>query len=248
MSDPPPRVEQALPAARPHLVLALDVPTIDEALRIARSVGDVFGVAKVGLELFSGAGPGAVEAIKAEGFDVFCDLKLHDIPTTVGRAARRLAALGPRYLTVHAAGGPAMLAAAVEGFAEGAPAGDHGAGILGVTVLTSDREAPPEVLAERAALAASSGCVGVVCAAADLAVVAAAVPRMQRAVPGIRPAGAGADDQARVATPGEAIRSGATLLVVGRAVTRAADPAGVARQIAEEVASALADTAASGGP
>jgi orotidine-5'-phosphate decarboxylase len=225
---------------RDRLALALDVDDLVAALRLARRVRPWFGVAKVGLELFTAAGPEAVLALSAEGYRVFLDLKLHDIPTTVGRAGRVIGGLGVQYTTVHTAGGAAMVHAAVEGMAEGASAaGMTSPCVLGVTVLTSETEAPPERLAERAALAAVAGCGGLVCAAADLPVTRRAAPGLITVVPGIRPAGVGSDDQARAADPGSAIRAGADILVIGRAVTGAPDPEGAAAAVADEVAASV---------
>jgi orotidine-5'-phosphate decarboxylase len=209
--------------------LALDTPDLDVAVRLARVLHGWFGIAKVGLELFGAAGPRAVRTLGDMGFDVFVDLKLHDIPNTVGRAARALGTLGASYVTMHAAGGSAMLQAGVDGLASAArPPGTAPPVALAITVLTSDDEATPEVLAERARLAAAAGCGGAVCAAPDLAIIAAAAPGLLRVVPGIRPAGAAADDQARVATPSAAVDAGADILVVGRPVTAAGDPAAAA--------------------
>jgi orotidine-5'-phosphate decarboxylase len=225
---------------RDRLALALDVDDLVAALRLAQRVRPWFGVAKVGLELFAAAGPEAVLALSAEGYRVFLDLKLHDIPTTVGRAGRVIGGLGARYGTVHTAGGVAMMRAAVESMAEGAAAAGLAAPcVLGVTVLTSETDAPAELLAARAALAAAAGCGGLVCAAADLAVTRAAAPGLITVVPGIRPAGVAADDQARAADPGGAIRAGADILVIGRAVTAAGDPEAAAAAVAGEVAAAV---------
>jgi len=226
---------------RQRLALALDVDDLVAALRVARRVHPWFGVAKVGLELFGAAGPEAVIALIDEGYRVFLDLKLHDIPTTVARAARVLGGLGVAYTTVHTAGGEPMMRAAVDGMTEGAAAaGVLSPCVLGVTVLTSDVDAPPEVLGARAALAAAAGCGGLVCAASDLAETRRAAPGLLTVVPGIRPAGVASDDQARAATPGAAIRAGADILVIGRAVTGAEDPESAAVAIAEEVAAAAA--------
>jgi orotidine-5'-phosphate decarboxylase len=226
--------------ARSHLALALDLDDLVAVLRMARPLVEYFSVAKVGLELFCAAGPETVGALTRAGFDVFIDLKLHDIPTTVGRAARVLGGLGVSYATVHTSGGLAMVEAATISMAEGADAaGLPSPSVLGVTVLTSDSDAPPEELARRAAIAADGGCGGVVCAASDLAVVSAAAPGLLKVVPGIRPSQVGADDQARVATPGDAIRAGADLLVIGRAVTASADPEAAAASVRDEVAEAL---------
>ena len=232
---------------RDRLAVALDIDDLVAALRLAQRVRPWFGVAKVGLELFGAAGPEAVLALSAEGYRVFLDLKLHDIPTTVGRAARVIGGLGAQYTTVHTAGGAAMVRAAVEGMAEGATAAGMTAPcVLGVTVLTSDVDAPPETLRTRAALAASAGCGGLVCAASDLSVTRAAAPGLITVVPGIRPTGVASDDQARAADPGTAIRAGADILVIGRAVTGAEDPEAVAAAVADEVAAST--TALRGDP
>jgi orotidine-5'-phosphate decarboxylase len=226
--------------ARERLALALDVDDLVVALRLARRMRPWFGIAKVGLELFGAAGPETVSALTVEGYRVFLDLKLHDIPTTVGRAARVLGGHGVAFATVHLQGGEAMVRAAVEGMAQGAAAaGGPAPCVLGVTVLTSDADAPAELLAARAGLAAAAGCGGLVCAAADLAVTRRAAPGLTTVVPGIRPSGAGADDQARAATPGAAVAAGADILVVGRAVTAAPDPEAVAQALCAEVNSAV---------
>ncbi len=224
---------------RARMALALDVDDVVEALRLARDLKPWFGVAKVGLELFSAAGPDAVESLVEEGFEVFADLKLLDIPTTVNRAARVMGSLGASYLTVHTRGGLDHLAAGVEGFAAGAAA----AGLvpptcLGVTVLTSE-PADLQALAERVVLAEESGCGGLVCATSDLSEVARLAPDLLTVVPGIRPAGVGAHDQARPSTPAAAVAAGAHILVIGRAVTGADEPAAAAAAIAAEVAAAL---------
>lgn len=228
-------VEQTVGVDR--IAVALDVPTLDEAERLAARLAGRVGVFKVGLELFGAHGPAAVERIGAHG-PVFLDLKLHDIPTTVGRAASRLADLGLAYLTVHAAGGAAMVEAAVEGL------GDGGS-VLGVTVLTSlgDDEleavglpSAAEAVPRLARLATEARAPGVVCAAPDLGRVRAAVSDDTVLVtPGIRPSGAGTDDQARVATPGRAVADGASLIVVGRPITRADDPVAAAEAVAATV-------------
>lgn len=226
---------------RSRMALVLDVDDLVSALRLAKRLRHWFGVAKVGLELYSAAGPDAVEALIDQEYAVFTDLKMFDIPTTVNRAARVIGALGASYLTLHARDDPAMLRAGVEGFHEGASAaGLTSPTALAVTVLTSDKGAPAHIMPRRAALAAETGCGGIVCAAADLAVARQIAPRLERVVPGIRPVGAETDDQARAATPTDAIREGADLLVIGRPVTRAADPEAAADAISEEIAAALA--------
>ena len=219
-----------------RIAVALDVPTLDEAESLAASLAGHVGVFKVGLELFSAHGPDAVRRIGAHG-PVFLDVKLHDIPTTVGRAVSRLAELGLGYLTVHASGGREMVEAAVEAL------GTRGR-VLAVTVLTSltatdldevGLPATDRAVPRLAALATQAGAGGVVCAAPDLPSVLPVVPDDTTVVtPGIRPMGAGTDDQARVATPGSAITAGASLLVVGRPITRAPDPVVAANAIAAE--------------
>jgi orotidine-5'-phosphate decarboxylase len=233
-------VEAAPDAVRARLALALDVDDLVVAVRLARDLRPWFGVAKVGLELYSAVGPEAVTTLTDLGYDVFCDLKLYDIPTTVRRAAKVLGGLGARYLNFHGQGGVSMLRAGVEGFLAGA----HDAGLatpfpLAVTVLTSDADAPEHVLPQRVRYAVEAGCAGVVCAAADAHDVKQYAPRLITMVPGIRPVGTPRDDQTRAATPTDAIAAGADVLVLGRAVTRADDPAAAAAAVAAEVASAI---------
>lgn len=222
------------PEIRDRLAIALDVDDLIAAQRLASQVSPWFGVAKVGLELFSAAGPEAIGVMQSLGMSVFLDVKLHDIPNTVGKAARVLGAFGTSYLTLHARGGEDMLSAGVEGLNAGAQAAGVAAPIaLGVTVLTSDDSAPDHIVPRRLRMALETGCGGIVCAAADLADARALVPRLVKVVPGIRPAGTAAHDQARAATPQEAIDGGADLLVIGRAVTQADDPVEAARALAE---------------
>jgi orotidine-5'-phosphate decarboxylase len=202
--------DRAPDEVRRRLALVLDVDDLVAATRLATTLRPWFGVAKVGLELYAAAGPDAVGAMRDLGYEVFVDLKMHDIPTTVGRAARVVGALGASYLTLHARDDLAMLRAGVDGLAEGAAA----AGLpdpcaLAVTVLTSDATAPPHILPRRIALAAEAGCGGT----------------------GIRAAGAPTHDQARTATPAEALAAGADLLVIGRTVTHAPDPAAAAAEL-----------------
>ncbi|MDQ1467834.1 MAG: orotidine-5-phosphate decarboxylase [Actinomycetota bacterium] len=229
---------------RQRLALALDVDDLDEARRMAGALAPWIGVAKVGLELYGAAGPAAVTALRVDGFRVFLDAKLHDIPTTVGRAARVLGRLGIGYLNLHAAGGHAMLAAGVEGMAVGAAeAGVAGPIPIAVTVLTSDPDT--SAFESRLQIAIDAGCRGVVCSAHELARVL--LVRKERAaagfvtiVPGVRLEGTDTDDQARVGTPARVAAAGADLLVVGRTVTAAADPEDAARRLHDEVAAALA--------
>ena len=221
---------------RRRLALVLDVDDLVEAIRLSASLRPWFGVAKVGLELFSAAGPDAIGALRDQGYQVFLDLKLFDIPTQVNRACRVLGALGVEYLTLHATGGVDMLRAGVEGLLDGA----HRAGLeaptaLAVTVLTSDDSAPPHIVPNRVRLALEGGCGGLVLAAEDLQTARELAPRLMRVVPGIRLAGGARHDQARAASPQEAVANGADLLVIGRTVTSAEDPL----QAAAAVASAI---------
>ena len=212
--------EQPFPY-RDRLALALDVDDLVEAVELVGALSPWFGVAKVGLELFSASGPEAIAALRERDVEVFVDLKLHDIPTTVRKAARVLGAVGARYVTLHAQGGPAMLEAGVSGLLEGAArAGADRPMALAVTVLTSDNEAPPHIVPQRVRMAVEAGCGGLVCAAGDLDAARRFGPGLFRVVPGIRAAGAERHDQPRAVTPAEAFASGADMLVVGRAVTR----------------------------
>jgi orotidine-5'-phosphate decarboxylase len=221
---------------RAKLAVALDVDDTVAALRLARELLPWIGVAKVGLELYCASGPDIVGGLAELGVDVFCDLKLHDIPTTVHRAARVIGALGARYLNFHAQGGVPMLTAGVDGFLAGASeAGLPAPTPLAVTILTSDGDAPPHILGKRVQAALEAGCGGIVCAASDVREAKQLGPRLVAVVPGIRPAGADVHDQARSATPEATIANGADILVLGRAVTRAADPAAAAAAIAGSI-------------
>jgi orotidine-5'-phosphate decarboxylase len=237
-------------AARAIPIVALDVATAAEALGLARALGSSCRFYKVGSELFTAAGPAVVHAIQDElGADVFLDLKLHDIPNTVAGAVRSAAALGVRLLTVHASGGRAMLAAAQEA-AEGAAARRSPCELLAVTVLTSldagsvgaawgrsGVEVEREVL-RLAGDAAEAGLHGVVCSGAEVAAVRAAYgERLALLVPGIRLAGGSAHDQRRVMTPAAAQAAGARYLILGRAVTAAANPQRAMQTVLTELAS-----------
>jgi len=208
---------------RDRLALALDVDDLTAAVALADRLHPWFGVVKVGLELFTAAGPAAVEKLIRPDRRVFLDLKLHDIPTTVGKAARQVGRLGVGYVTLHAAGGVDMLRAGVEGLSTGAD--EAGAGdapvALGVTVLTSDPDA--SAFPGRLDAAVAGGCGGVVCSVRELPLVKER-STLLAVVPGIRLPGGDTHDQSRVGTPADAIAAGADLLVVGRAVTAAADP------------------------
>ncbi len=220
-----PRVGAPL-AVRTRLAIALDTDDLVDALRTAQELAPWFGVAKVGLELFSATGPDAVARLIDAGFEVFVDLKLFDIPSTVEKAARVIGSLGATYLTLHARDDGPMLRAGVEGFLDGADRAGLPTPIpLAVTILTSDAGAPAHILPRRVALAAQAGCGGIVCAASDLHEAGQIAPRLHRVVPGIRSPGDPAHDQARPATAKEALELGADLLVVGRAITGAPDRA-----------------------
>jgi orotidine-5'-phosphate decarboxylase len=224
---------------RDRICAALDFASWSNAEPFARSVAPHVGLLKVGLELFAAEGPPVVRAAAALGRPVFLDLKLHDIPNTVEGAARSAAASGAALLTVHASGGAEMVRAAVRG------AGGK-VRILAVTVLTSlDGAAleaiglagPPEAAVVRLArLAVDAGAGGIVCSPHEVAAVRAAVgPAPLLVVPGVRPAGAAHGDQARVATPADAVRAGADVIVVGRPLRDANDPVAAAIAIAAEL-------------
>src|SRR5262245_51544430 len=220
--------EQRDPRDRP--VPALDVGRLAEAEAMAARVGETFGFVKVGLELYAEAGPAAFDRFHDLGYRVFADLKLHDIPNTVARAATVLGRHGVDVLNLHAAGGVDMLRAGVDGLRAGAAEVGHATPIaLAVTVLTSDPDT--RAFDARLATAVEAGCDGVVCSAHEIRASAAA--GMLTMVPGIRPAGVDVNDQARVATPEAAIRDGATWLVIGRSVTAAPDPAAAAASITD---------------
>jgi orotidine-5'-phosphate decarboxylase len=231
------RMERSDRMERNPLVVALDRSTIEEAESLAASLSGVAGLLKVGLQLFVANGPAAVHAVRRHG-PVFLDLKLHDIPTTVGRAAREAGRLGPALLSVHALGGDPMVRAAVEGATSGAEeAGHEPPQVVAVTVLSSlggESLASPSSLAFEAMAAGASG---VVVSGDDVREVREVLgPEAVIVVPGVRPEGLRSNDHVRVLTPREALSSGADYLVVGRPVTDASDPASVARGILAEVA------------
>lgn len=219
-----------------RICAALDFGAWREAEPFARTIAPAVGMLKVGLELFVAEGPAVVRAAAALGRPVFLDLKLHDIPNTVEGAARSAAASGASLLTVHASGGPAMVRAAVKG------AGGK-VRVLAVTVLTSLDDVtlaavglagPAEAAVVRLArLAVDAGAGGLVCSPHEVRAVRAAVgPGPLLVVPGVRPAGAARGDQARVATPEEAVGAGADVIVLGRPLRDAPDPLAAARAIA----------------
>jgi orotidine-5'-phosphate decarboxylase len=221
-----------IPRPENPLIVAVDVSGIDAAETLSSSMSGVAGHLKVGLELFTAAGPDAVRRVAAHA-PVFLDVKLHDIPTTVERASRNCARLGVAMFNVHALGGEAMVAAAVRGAGQGAEeTGLPPPLVLAVTVLSSlsgESLATPTSLAFEAV---SAGAQGLVVSGEDVAEVREVVGEEPvLVVPGIRPEGANGDDQVRVLTPRAALEAGADYLVIGRPITRADDPAGVARGI-----------------
>ena len=223
-------------ARQAPIAVALDAPDLETAARWAALVAPHVSTLKVGLELYLRYGPDAVASVRgASGVEIFLDLKLHDIPATMAGAARAVARLRPSLLTVHAAAG----AAAIRAAADAVP----GTRIVAVTVLTSLGEGdlsriglagPVSDAARRlAVLALEAGARGLVCSPQEVAAIRAEVgDDVLLITPGVRPAGAAVNDQARVATPEEALRSGADLLVIGRPITGAADPGAAAAAIA----------------
>ena len=218
------------------IFVAIDTPDIGRAMGIGEAVAGIAGGLKLGLEFFCASGPAGVARVAELGLPLFLDLKLHDIPNTVGKALASLAPLRPAVVTVHAAGGRAMLEAAKAA----APAETK---IVAVTVLTSLDERdladtgvagdPAGQVTRLAELAKSAGVDGIVCSGAEVAAASAAWPEGFFVVPGVRPPGDELGDQKRVVTPAEALRSGASILVIGRPITEAPDPAKAVRAIAD---------------
>ena len=227
----------------PRVIVALDFPEAKRALELAQRLDPARCRVKVGKELFTAAGPALVEALVNRGFGVFLDLKFHDIPNTAAAACRAAVALGVWMLNVHASGGRAMLEAARAAVAP-APGGPK---LIAVTLLTSMSRSDladlgisgttDEAVLRLASLAESCGLDGVVCSAREAPVLRARCRSgFALVTPGIRPADAAADDQQRVMTPTAAIAAGATYLVIGRPITRAADPLQALAQIDAEIA------------
>jgi len=226
-----------------ELIVALDVPSTPDVKKLTATLGDSVGFYKIGLELFTAEGPDVVRVVKAQGKRVFLDLKLHDIPRTVERAVKSAATLGVDLMTVHASGGKAMLRAAAEaaaGFGAARPR------ILAVTALTNlDPSDLADIGVVRALdshvealglLALSQGVDGIVCSPQEVARMRKILGTSALLVtPGIRPAGGDLGDQKRVATPAQAVRDGATHLVVGRPICEAHDPRAATLQIVEEM-------------
>lgn len=233
------------PTAKQRLIVALDVSSADAALGLVNNLQGKVGAFKVGLELFTATGPSFVERLVAQGERVFLDLKLHDIPSTVRSAARAAARLGVFMFDLHASGGRKMMQAALDGVAEGGASGKRPL-LLGVTILTSlavvDLEeigvagGAEAAVVRLARLAQQSGLDGVVASPQEAkAIRAACGAEFVIVTPGIRPAAASAQDQARAATPAAAIEAGADFLVVGRPITQAADPVAAAAAIVAEI-------------
>ncbi|MGO8934340.1 MAG: orotidine-5'-phosphate decarboxylase [Terracidiphilus sp.] len=232
--------------ARQRLIVALDVPSAAASLELVNRLEGTCHWFKVGMELFTAAGPAVLQPLVARGHSVFLDLKFHDIPNTVAGAVRSAATLGVRMVNVHAAGGPAMLAAAKAAL-DGTPNPPE---LLAVTVLTSmdvaalkasglDRS-PAHQVELLAKMCLEAGIRGFVCSSREVAALRALTgPAGILVVPGIRPAGANSADQKRIATPADAIRNGASYLVVGRPITQAANPAQAAQAVLEQMAEAM---------
>ena len=227
-----------------ELIVALDVNSRQEAVEKVKAIGDPVGFYKIGLELFTAEGPDVVKAVKDLGKKIFLDLKFHDIPRTVERAVKSGGKLGVDLMTIHSVGGKAMIRAAADAAAE---FGDAGPRILAVTVLTSLDQTdladvgiagrtPAEQVAAMARFATENGAHGLVCSPKEVGALSKALKSGTLFVtPGVRPAGAAVGDQKRVATPAEAVRDGATHLVVGRPILAAEDPVAAARAIRAEM-------------
>lgn len=229
------------------IIVALDFPSVEEALRLVESLADFKPFLKIGMQLFYLGGPNLVYQLKEQGYPIFLDLKLHDIPNTVRGAAQSLTRLGVDLMTVHCAGGSRMMEAALEGIDQGLASGAVPPRVVGITQLTSTSE---QVMNEElniagsmeacilhyAKLAKRSGLHGVVCSPLEVEMIKENIGQDFLVVtPGIRPASSEKDDQVRVTTPKEAIRLGADYLVIGRAITRAENPRHAYQTILDEV-------------
>lgn len=227
------------------IIVALDVNTRAEAVAKVKEIGETIDFYKIGLELFTAEGADVVKAVKDLGKKVFLDLKFHDIPRTVERAVLSVGKLGVDLLTIHASGGRAMIRAAADA---AATFGANAPKVLAVTVLTSLDESDladigvanrtsAEQVMSLAKLAVENGAAGLVSSPKEVAALSAALPKGTLFVtPGVRPAGAAVGDQKRVATPAQAVRDGATHLVIGRPIVQAVNPAEAARAIRAEIA------------
>jgi orotidine-5'-phosphate decarboxylase len=245
ISEAPPSAASESSDPKDRLAVALDFPTAARALELVDRLEGSCRWFKVGMELFYTAGPALVHTLRDRGFQIFLDLKLHDIPNTVAGAVRSVTETGASLLTIHAAGGERMMRAAAEAaLAPGSPR------LLAVTVLTSIDAAdlaatgisyaPFDQVLRLAHLAQQSGISGMVCSPLEVAALRASLaPDTMLVIPGIRPAGTPTGDQRRTATPASAIGDGASLLVVGRPITKASDPPAAAASILAEIAQAL---------
>ncbi len=225
------------------IIAALDVPTVEQALKLAQQLAPAVGAFKIGKELFTSAGPDIVRRVRDTGASVFLDLKFHDIPNTVAKAVAAAVRLDVQMLTIHASGGSEMMRAAEQAAQQtAAQLGRNAPLVLGVTVLTSQDfttlaelggETDVAKQVERLALlAAKSGLRGLVCSPLEIVALRLILPpEMQLVTPGIRTGTEKADDQKRTLTPREAIQSGASWLVIGRPITAAADPRAAAESI-----------------
>jgi orotidine-5'-phosphate decarboxylase len=230
-------------ASKSRIIVALDYPNADSALAIVDKLSPALCRLKVGKELFTRAGPELVRELNRRGFQVFLDLKFHDIPNTVAQACRAAADLGVWMVNVHAQGGRSMMQAARDALAE---YGDQRPMLIAVTILTSLgaedlsevglQGSPADNVLRLAALTQDCGLDGVVCSPQEAVTLRGRLgANFQLITPGVRPAGAAADDQRRVMTPGQAINSGANYLVIGRPITQAADPIAVLTAINDEI-------------
>ena len=235
------QLTQAKTTPKDRLAVALDLANEDEALQLVDRLGQTCQWFKVGMELYYAAGNSIVQRLRDRGFNIFLDLKLHDIPNTVAGAVRSATHAGASLLTIHASGGEAMMTAAAE--AASAPGSPR---LLAVTVLTSMdanqlagigiTASPADQVLRLARLAQASGIDGMVCSPEEVALLRKETgPDTLLVIPGIRPAGSDIGDQKRIATPAQAIADGASMLVVGRPITRATNPAAAAQAILEQI-------------
>ncbi len=233
--------------AKEKIIVALDTPDSASALRLADDLQDAVSWVKVGLQLFTAEGPAIVKALKERGLKVFLDLKFHDIPNTAHEAMRSAVGLGADMATIHLSGGGRMVRAALDG------ASGSSLLVLGVTVLTSFDQAelrgigvqrtPEEQVTELVALGLQCSLRGVVCSPREITPLRGRFgDALTIVTPGVRPSGSAADDQQRVMTPAEAVRAGASHLVIGRPITAAKSPREAALRIAAEIASSLQET------
>jgi orotidine-5'-phosphate decarboxylase len=244
LAEVQPRSVRAQPDPADRLIVALDFPSADVALNLVDLLQGTCRWFKVGMELYYAAGNSVIEELLRRNCKVFLDLKLHDIPNTVAGGVRSVADVGASLLTIHAGGGEQMMRAAAQ-----AAAIPNAPRLLAVTVLTSMdaaelvavgvSDSPPAQVLRLAGIARAAGINGLVCSAQEVAAVREAMgPEALLVVPGIRPSGTGTNDQSRIATPGDAIASGASMLVVGRPITQAADPTAAAASILAEIRAA----------